>query len=109
MRPGLQKELVAALEQAVELGPVAVVFTVKQAAGVDRSVPAFWMEVTKRLAPRLCTMAIASPSMVVRTAAHGFSVANKLRRVTMAVSAFESEGEALTWARSQLQARAVLT
>ena len=109
MRPELQKDLVIALEQAVELGPVALVFTVKQAAVVDKAVPVFWMDVTKRLAPRLSAMAIASPSMVVRTAAHGFSVANKLRRVTMAVTAFESEAEALGWARERLDAPAAAT
>ena len=105
MRPELQKALVDALTAVVATDPAVLVFTVRQASGVDKSVPAYWMDVTKRLAPRLCAMAIASPSMVVRTAAHGFSVANKLRRVSMEVAAFEAEKDALRWAREQLGAR----
>lgn len=104
MKPDQQSALLHSIEGELKHGPVAIVFSVKQASGVDKAVPAFWLDVSKRLAPKLCAMAIASPSMVVRTAAAGFSVANKLRHVDLAVHAFSDEEEAVRWADTQLSA-----
>jgi hypothetical protein len=103
MMPERQRELLATLEHELAHGPVALLFSVPQAAGVNKAVPTFWLEVTQRHAPNLCAMAIVSPSMVVRTAAHGFSVANKLRRVSMAVQAFTDERLGERWASEQLE------
>ena len=103
MLPDLQASLLNDLERFARNGHVAVVFQVKSVAAVDHGIPAFWLEVTKRLAPKLCAMAIASPSLVVRTAARGFSVANKLRQVPLAVQAFDDEQAALRWAAAELR------
>lgn len=104
MLPERQDALVKALEAAVAQGPVALLITVKQASGVPAAVPAFWMEVTKKLCPKLCAMAIVSPSIAVRTAARGFGVANKLRRVELAVAPFDAEAAGRTWVDAQLAA-----
>jgi hypothetical protein len=105
MLPDRQVALMKDLDKELAGGLAVLVFNVKKAAGVDKAVPAFWLDVTKRLAPKLCAMAIASPSMVVRTAASGFSVANKLRQVRMAVQAFDDDAKALKWAAEQLGAQ----
>ncbi|MCG6963730.1 MAG: hypothetical protein LJE95_10725, partial [Acidobacteria bacterium] len=78
MLPNRQGPLMEAIDRELARGPVALVFTVYSARSVDRSVPAYWRGVTKRLAPQLCAMAITSESLAVRTAARGFSVANTL-------------------------------
>lgn len=103
MQPELQKAVLATIERELRCGAVAVVFTVKQAGGVDSSVPAFWMKVARDHAPTLCAVAVSSPSMVVRAAASAFSFANRLRQVPVRVRSFESENDAMSWAQTQLQ------
>lgn len=101
MDPAAQERLLKALEAELTRGPVGLVFQVASAL-VPHAVPEFWLGVTKRLAPRLCAMAIVSPSLAVRTAASGFSVANALRGVAVAVKAFgPTDGAAaLGWVRA---------
>lgn len=102
MLPNRQGPLMEAIDRELARGPVALVFTVYSARSVDRSVPAYWRGVTKRLAPQLCAMAITSESLAVRTAARGFSVANTLSRNAVSVKAFESEAPAIDWAMDEV-------
>lgn len=102
MLPNRQGPLMEAIERELARGPVALVFTVYSARSVDKSVPAYWRDVTQRLAPQLCAMAINSESLAVRTAARGFSVVNTLRRNEIVVRAFESEALAVDWATDQV-------
>lgn len=101
MKPERQLALRALLEEQLAEGPVALVFCVREVVTVDASVPAYWAGVTRRLAPRLCAVAIASRSMAVRAAARAFSVGNTLQRVELDVQAFSDEAEALAWARER--------
>ncbi|MDP1826142.1 MAG: STAS/SEC14 domain-containing protein [Archangium sp.] len=87
MLSSAREELVAALEQELSTRPLSVLFVVG-AATVPRAVPEFWLGVTTRLAPRLCAMAIVSPSLAVRSSVIAFSVANRVRGVKLAVKAF---------------------
>lgn len=96
-----QQPIVRLLEAECRARPVALVFLVRNVSRVDLAVPRFWQQVTKRLAPSLRAMAIASKSLAVRTAASTFSVANLLERVPLKVQAFADEQEALAWAREQ--------
>lgn len=104
LAPAAQAGLLRALEDQLTRGPVGVGFVVRGVAAVDRSVPAFWLDVTRRRAPRLCALAIASPSLAVRTAARAFAVANSVRGVRVAVAAFAAEDEARAWLRAQVRA-----
>lgn len=106
MLPQRQSALRAVLDEQLQGGPVVLVFCVRKVVAVDPSVPAYWLEVTKLLAPRLCGLAIASPSMAVRAAARGFSVGNVLRQVESDVQAFAHEDEALDWAKARRRAQA---
>lgn len=92
MDPAAQQSLLEALERETSDRPTSVIFVV-ETLDVQPTVPKFWLEVTKKLAPRLCAMAIVSDNLVVRTAASGFSVSNRLRRVPVQVR---------TWPRSDL-------
>jgi hypothetical protein len=105
--PTRQGPLVQLVESECAKGPVAIVFEVTGARNVDPSVPAMWLKVTGRLAPALCTMAIASASLVVRVAADGFAISNVLRRVPISVKSFEETEHAMAWARVQVTAAAV--
>jgi hypothetical protein len=106
MRPQRQAALRAVLDEQLKAGPVVLAFCVWKVVVVDPSVPAYWLQVTRRLAPRLCGLAIASPSMGVRAAARGFSVATVLRQVELDVRAFAREDEALDWAKARRRAQA---
>lgn len=101
MRPQAQMGLRRLLDEALAAGPVVLVFCVRRVPTVDAEVPKYWAEVTKQLAPRLCGVAVASPSMAVRAAARAFAVANTLRRVDIDVQAFSDEVQALAWARQR--------
>jgi len=105
MAPQSQAGLLRALENQLTFGPVGIVFAVPRVAVVDRSVPTFWLDITKRMAPKLCALAIASPSVAVRTAARAFAVANTVRGVGVTVTAFNTEDEALRWVRAQVRAQ----
>jgi hypothetical protein len=104
MRPDRQQPLFREIEEQLASGPVAIVFFVRRVSVVDPSVPAAWAEVVKQRAPRLCAMAVASTSMAVRAAARAFSVGTTLRRIEIDVQAFQSEDEALAWARARREA-----
>jgi hypothetical protein len=90
MGPEAQRDLLRKLEQDLAKGRATVLFQV-QTLSVPHSVPQFWLEVTKRLAPGLCAMAIVSDNLAVRTAASGFSIANKMRGVKLVVKAFHQQ------------------
>lgn len=98
MAPEGQAQLLASIEGALTAGAVSVLFLVASPS-VPASVPKFWLEVTKRLAPGLCAMAVVSPSLVVRTAASGFSVSNRLRGIKVQVRAYDDTAldEARAW------------
>ncbi|MEW5738174.1 MAG: hypothetical protein AB1938_04575 [Myxococcota bacterium] len=106
MAPARQGALRALMDTQLAHGPLALVFVVRQVPGVDAAVPKYWLEVTRRLAPRLCAMAVTSTSMAVRAAARAFSVANTLTRVAVDARAFRDEIEALDWARACVRAAA---
>lgn len=91
MEPAAQQALLEALERETAEHPTSVLFVV-DTTEVQPGVPRFWLDVTKKLAPRLCAMAIVSDNLVVRTAASGFSVSNRLRKVQVQVRA---------WSRSE--------
>lgn len=102
-----QEALVAALEQELPSRSLSVLFVV-EAATVPREVPEFWLGVTAKLAPRLCAIAIVSPSLAVRSSTIAFSVANRVRSVKLAVKAFSpAELEAARqWCAAQRAAAA---
>jgi hypothetical protein len=87
MEPAMQRTLLEALRREVQGGRTSILFVV-ETLDVPAAVPKFWLEVTKELAPGLCAMAIVSDNLVVRTAASGFSVSNRLRRVPVEVRAY---------------------
>lgn len=97
-----QGPLVELLEAECAVRPTVLVFDVKNVTSVPMAVPELWLTVTRGCAPRLCGMAIASPSMAVRAAADGFNVANLLRRVPVAVKSFHTVADATAWARQKL-------
>lgn len=103
MAPARQGGLRALMDAQLARGPLALVFVVRQVPTVDAAVPKYWLEVTRRLAPRLCAMAVTSNSLAVRAAARAFSVANALTRVAMEARAFCDEAEALDWARARVR------
>jgi hypothetical protein len=98
MTPAAQRDLLITLEQELAKGRATVLFQVHTLA-VPHTVPQFWLEVTKRLAPGLCALAIVSDSLAVRTAASGFSIANKMRGAKLTVKAFHVNelADARTW------------
>lgn len=63
-------------------------------------VPTFWLGVTSRL--RVAAIAIVTESMVVRAAARGFGVANRLRNLATAVEVFTTVAEATAWVERAL-------
>ncbi|MBL8919574.1 MAG: STAS/SEC14 domain-containing protein [Myxococcaceae bacterium] len=87
MAPALQPALLAELERALATGPVSVLFQV-HTHEVPRTVPEFWLQVTRRFAPGLCAIAVVSESLAVRTAARVFGISNDLKGVPIAVKAF---------------------
>jgi hypothetical protein len=98
LNPELQQPLVAAVEAASKNGPTAITFVLEAAIrSVELSVPTFWLGVTSRAELRLCAMAIVTTSAAVRTAAKGFDIANKVRRIPLEVATFEAEPNALRW------------
>lgn len=102
MAPERQPRLIAELTQALEAGPVSMLFHV-HTLDVPASVPAFWLGVTKQLAPRLCALAIVSDSLAVRATASAFSVSNRIRHVPLRVHAFASRelDAARAWCRTR--------
>lgn len=100
MAPGLQRELHEALRQDSQLGQVCVLFLV-ETLEVPRSVPEFWLNVTRELAPKLCALAVVSDSLAVRVIASGFGVSNRLRYVKVVVKPFTPAQleEAREWCR----------
>lgn len=90
MDPTAQKELLATLERELKGQPCSILFLV-ETLDVPPAVPKFWLEVTQRLAPHLCAMAVVSDSLVVRTAASGFYVSNRLRQVQTQIRGFAPE------------------
>ncbi len=101
MDPKVQAALLQNLEHDLATAPASVLFVV-ETMSVPRAVPEFWLTVTKRHAPRLCAMAIVSDHLAVRTAASGFSVANRIRNVKLEVKSFhKNELEAArSWCRA---------
>lgn len=87
VQPASLEALGKALEEELATRRLSVLFVVERAV-IPRSVSEFWLEVTARLAPRLCALAIVSPHLSVRSAVTAFSVTNRLRSVKLAVKAF---------------------
>jgi hypothetical protein len=86
--PENQRELVGALVQELASRPLSLLFQVETIATMPRAVPEFWLGVTSRLTPRLCGMAIVSPSLTVRSTATAIGLANRVRRVNLRVRGF---------------------
>lgn len=87
MAPEAQQALLEAIEREASDRPTSVLFVV-DTLDVQPTVPKFWLDVTQKLAPRLCAVAIISDNLVVRAAASGFSVSNRLRQVKVQVRAW---------------------
>jgi hypothetical protein len=106
LSPEQQQPLIAAIEAASKNGPTAITFVVDAGIrSVEIAVPTFWLGVTARTELQLCAMAIVTRSIAVRTAAKGFDIANKVRRVPIEVSTFEEEVDALRWVGQVLTRR----
>jgi hypothetical protein len=101
MQPAAQTALLEALELGVAKSRMSIFFRVLT-LGVPVEVVPYWLDVTARLSPRLCAMAIVSDSLTVRSAARGFSVTNVFRGVEIEVRAFklDQSTEAAAWLRS---------
>lgn len=107
MQPKAQRVVADAVAAELRKGPLGLLFVVPDIPRLDTAVPAYWLEVVSKSAPRLCAMAIASRSMLIRTAATSFGVTLKLRRIKHAVKAFEVYDPALEWVRAELRAARV--
>jgi hypothetical protein len=94
-----QSETLRLVEQQCEQHPTAIYFVVANVGRVDFSVPQFWQKVVQRLAPRLCALAVSSPSLAVRTAAAAFRISIVLTRLPLKVGVFERADEAQQWSR----------
>src|SRR5688572_11167827 len=98
LAPEAQGPLISALAREGRLRPVKLLFVLAKAVWtVDPKVPAFWLAETADNSVQLQRMAIVSPSLAVRTAAIGFSVANALRGRKFQTQAFTAEAEARAW------------
>jgi hypothetical protein len=102
MEPATQRELHEAVRKDTKLGRVCIVFKV-DTLDVPKSVPEFWLQVTRELSPQLCALAIVSDSLAVRVIASGFGISNRVRKVKVAVKPFTRAqlDEAKQWCREQ--------
>lgn len=100
MAPALQRELHEAVRRDSRLGRVCILFKV-DTMEVPRSVPEFWLGVTRELSPQLCAFAVVSDSLAVRVIASGFGISNRVRRVKVEVKPFTAAQleEARQWCR----------
>lgn len=104
LTPHAQAPLIAAVEDALRQGPVALLFDVGSLVKtVDLSVPTFWLEVTGRLP--LTAIGIVAGSVGVRIAGRGFKIAQSVRKNPIAVEVFEGLDEGLAWAFQQLASK----
>ncbi|MCC6812222.1 MAG: STAS/SEC14 domain-containing protein [Deltaproteobacteria bacterium] len=101
MAPEQQRALIDAIERELSARRLTVLFRVGSIS-VPPAVPTFWLNVTKKHAPKLRAMAVVSDSVAVRAAATSFGIANILRGVSVAVRPFKnSEVEiARQWCQS---------
>ena len=100
--PERQEPLVSALRESVLQRKTGIVVVLSpDIAGVDSSVPAFWLKVTATLT--LAGMAIVTPSAGVRVAASGFRLANVVRGVKLPVETFDDEAAGRAWLEGHLR------
>lgn len=105
--PERQGELEAALRVAARSRPVGVVFVVAPAVQVvDPAVPRYWLGVTSDRTVRVAAMAVVAPNPAVSVATRGFSTANILRDLPVAVKPFPDEAQALEWVDAQVASAA---
>lgn len=103
LEPARQRRVVEQLRQAAAEGSTGIVFVVSPAVrSIEASVPKFWLGVTGEATYGLRALAVVAESLGVRIAARGFSVANALRAVPVAVDAFEDLPAATAWVRERL-------
>lgn len=100
--PAHQQPLITELERVLgQRNQAGLIFEVNAAVrSVDLSVPTFWLGVTARLP--LTAIAIVTSATLVRVAARGFGVANKVRGLGTRVEVFTSVDEATAWVAAAL-------